>query len=56
MLGVLAFGIKAEWWIRALAGLTTTVGLVVVVKVATAAGRGPLARVAHWIIGSSGDR
>ena len=50
-----AFGIQAEWWIRALAGISTTVGLVVVVKVATAAGRGPLARIARWIIGSPGD-
>ncbi|CAA9496509.1 MAG: hypothetical protein AVDCRST_MAG69-1643 [uncultured Solirubrobacteraceae bacterium] len=50
-----AFGIKAEWWIRAIAGLSTTVGLIVVVKVTTAAGRGPLARVANWIIGSPGE-
>lgn len=50
-----AFGITAEWWVRALAGIGTTVVLVVIVKAATASGRGPLARIAHWIIGSPGE-
>ena len=50
-----AFGIKAEWWIRVIAGVGTTVGLALLVKVATAAGRGPLARIAHWMIGSPGE-
>lgn len=50
-----AFGITADWWVRVLAGVGTTVVLVGVVKAATASGRGPLARVAHWIIGSPGD-
>ena len=50
-----AFGIKGEWWVRVLAGLGTTITLVLVVKVGTGAGRGPLARAANWVIGSSGD-
>ena len=49
-----AFGIKGDWWLRVLAGVGTTVGLIVVVKALTASGRGPLARLARWIIGSPG--
>lgn len=49
------FGVKGEWWVRLLAGLGTTIFLVLVVKVGTGAGRGPLARAANWIIGSPGD-
>ena len=45
-------GIKGDWWVRLLAGVGTTVLLVVVVKVGTSAGHGPLARLANWIIGS----
>ncbi len=51
-----AFGLKGEWWVRGLAGLGTTVGLAILVKVATASGRGPLARLAHWMIGSPGEQ
>jgi hypothetical protein len=55
-LGVtVAFGIKADWWIRILAGMATTVLLVAVVKLGTSAGRGPLARLARWTIGSGDD-
>jgi hypothetical protein len=55
-LGVtVAFGIKADWWIRVLAGMATTALLVVVVKLGTSAGRGPLARLARWTIGSGDD-
>jgi hypothetical protein len=46
------FGIEAEWWIRVLAGLATTMVLVVGVKLGTSAGRGPIARLARWTIGS----
>lgn len=48
-----AFGIDATWWIRALAGLATTVVLIVLVKLGSSAGRGPLARLANWVIGSA---
>ncbi len=51
-----AFGLKGEWRVRGLAGFGTTVALAILVKVATASGRGPLARLAHWMIGSPGDR
>ena len=55
-LGVtVAFGSKADWWIRILAGMATTALLVAVVKVGTSAGRGPLARLARWTIGSGDD-
>lgn len=47
------FGVTGAWWLRLLVGLLTTLVLVLVVKLGTSAGRGPLARVAHWIIGSS---
>jgi hypothetical protein len=46
------FGVSGAWWIRVLAGVTTTVVLVLVVKFGTAAGRGPVARLARWTIGS----
>lgn len=52
------FGISAEWWVRVLAGMATTVVLAVLVKLGTAEGRGPLASVVAWMIGrpdSDGD-
>ena len=48
-------GLDAAWWVRVLVGLATTLVLSVIVKVGSAAGRGPLARMADWMIGS-GDR
>ena len=50
-----AFGIDADWWVRLLAGIGTTTLLICVVKLGTSAGRGPLARIARWTIGSDGD-
>lgn len=62
LLGVLAstgvtvgLGVSGDWWVRLLAGLGTTLGLIVVVKLGTQAGRGPLARLATWTIGESGS-
>lgn len=48
-----AFGLTGAWWTRALAGAGTTVFLVLVVKLGTRSGRGPVARLANWVIGSS---
>ena len=48
------FGIKGEWWVRLLAGLATTLVLVAVVRLGTRQGRGPIARMANWVIGGSG--
>lgn len=48
-------GITAAWWIRLLAGLGTTITLVLVVKLGTSAGRGPMARLANWVIGHPDD-
>ncbi len=45
-----AFGLEAEWWLRLLAGVAISGLLVLVVKVATSSGRGPLARLARWTI------
>ena len=45
-------GISAAWWVRVLVGVAVTSLLAVVVKLGTRSGRGPLARVANWIIGS----
>lgn len=45
------FGIGGSWWVRILAAAATTMLLALAVKLGTAAGRGPLARAAHWIIG-----
>jgi len=49
-------GINAAWWVRILAGVGTTLALGAVVKLGTSAGRGPLARMANWMIGTGGDR
>jgi hypothetical protein len=49
-----ALGISAVWWVRVLAGVGTIVALTLVVKFGTAAGRGPLARLARWMIGPDG--
>ncbi len=47
-----AFGIDAAWWVRVLAGVATTLALSVIVKLGSSAGRGPLARMANWMIGT----
>ena len=49
------FGLSGPWYVRAAAGLAATVLLVIVVKVGTSTGRGPIARLAAWTIGASGD-
>ena len=49
-------GISGAWWERALAGLATTTALVVLVKLGTSSGRGPIARLADWVIGAPPDR
>lgn len=50
------FGIKAELWIRIVAGLATSVGLIVGVKLLTRSGAGPLARIARWVISDPDPR
>jgi len=49
-----AMGLSAAWWVRLAAGLATTLALAVVVKVGSASGHGPLARLANWMIGDDG--
>jgi hypothetical protein len=49
------FGVSGPWYARVVAGLAATAGLVVVVKLGTSAGRGPVARLAHWTIGSDSE-
>ncbi len=48
-------GLGGAWWTRVLAGAATTLVLGVVVKLGTSSGRGPLARLATWIIGTGED-
>lgn len=62
LLGVIAsigatvgLGISAEWWVRLAAGVGSVVLLVIVVKLTTRAGRGPLARLARWTISAPAD-
>jgi len=45
-----AFGVGGSWWLRALVGVAVT-ALLVFGKVGTASGRGPIARLANWVIG-----
>ncbi len=44
-------GIKGPWWVRLLAGVGTTCALALLVKLGSRAGRGPLARLAAWMLG-----
>ncbi len=48
-------GISGPWWLRVGAGFASTVALVVLVKLTTRKGRGPLARLANWTIGAPRD-
>jgi hypothetical protein len=50
------FGVGGEWWVRLLAGLATSLLLVLVAAWSTSSGRGVVARLANWIIGAHGDR
>jgi hypothetical protein len=49
-------GVSGRWWERVAIGLATTVALIVVVKLGTSSGRGPLARFACWTIGEPDER
>ena len=49
-------GLDAPWWVRVLAGLATTLVLSVIVKLGSSAGRGPLARMADWMIGTGDSK
>ncbi len=48
-------GLKEDWSIRVLAGTATAALLMAIVKLGTSAGRGPLARLANWMIGGSDE-
>lgn len=50
------FGISGPWWLRLASGIGTTLALAVVVKLGSSAGRGPLARLANWMIGGDAER
>lgn len=44
------FGISGPWWLRLLAGVVTTATLAALVRLGTRGGRGPMARLANWVI------
>jgi len=46
------FGLQGPWWLRLAGGAATTLALSVAVKLGSARGRGPLARLARWMIDS----
>ena len=48
-------GIAGAWWVRMLAGAGTTLALALLVKFGSASGRGPLSRMAAWVIGLPDD-
>jgi hypothetical protein len=59
LLGVIAsigvsvgFGLDARWWIRLLAGAGSAVGLALLVRLGSGSRRGPLTRLANWMIGA----
>lgn len=49
------FGVSGPWTLRVGVGVTTTLVLLVAVKLGSARGRGPLARLAGWVIGRDAD-
>ena len=49
-------GLDGAWWVRVLVGLATTLVLSVIVKLGSSAGRGPLARMADWMIGTADSK
>lgn len=51
-----ALGISGPWWLRLASGIATTLALALVVKLGSSAGRGPLARLANWVIGGDAER
>ena len=52
----LGAAIEARWWVQVLVGVCATMALTVIVKLGSAAGRGPLARLANWVIGGDDER
>ena len=46
------FGVSGPLWVRLLSGLAAVVLLIATVKLGTASGRGPIARLADWVIGA----
>ena len=50
------FGVEGPWWMKILVGAGVTAVLTVAFKVGTAAGRGPIARLANWVIGEPQQR
>ncbi|HEX5983946.1 MAG TPA: hypothetical protein VFY69_07050 [Solirubrobacterales bacterium] len=50
------FGVGGEWWVRLVAGVATSLLLVLVAAWSTSTGRGAVARLANWVIGARGDR
>ncbi len=48
--------VQDRWWVRVLAGACTTIALTVIFKLGSNAGRGPLARLANWVIGGDPHR
>lgn len=51
----LGAAIQARWWVQLLVGVAATATLTVIVKLGSSAGRGPLARLANWVIGGGRD-
>ncbi len=50
------FGVPGPWWFRALVGAAVTLGLAILVKLTSGSRRGPLARLANWMIGAPKPR
>lgn len=48
-------GIRGAWWVRLLVGAGVTVAVLVLIKVGSRSERGPLSRLANWVIGAPGS-
>ena len=46
------FSMAGPWWLRVLIGTAVTLGLAALVKLASGSRRGPLARLANWMVGA----
>jgi hypothetical protein len=45
-----AFGIKGDWWVQMTVGIAVFMALLAAIKLGTRRGKGPLSKLAAWIV------